>query len=273
MLRQRIVTAAVLFLVLGGAFYWLPASAIYPLFCLIGLAAAWEWTRLAGLTAPLPRLAYLLAVAALMAGAGWLAGRGGALWLLGLGSLYWLHALWRLRGFPDAWRDTVGMALLRGVLMIVPATLALGVLHGQGLMVLLLVLLVVWMADIGAYFTGRAIGRRKLAPTVSPGKSIEGALGGLLLAALVVVPLGLHHLALNGTAAVGFVLLVLIAIAASVLGDLVESAAKRIAGVKDSGRLLPGHGGVLDRIDSLLAAAPVFAFGLLLVTGQAGQLA
>jgi phosphatidate cytidylyltransferase len=267
MLQKRIITAVALLLPLAAALYWLDLPALYGVFCIIGIAAAVEWSRLMGLSSPVSRTAYVLAILLLL-GLAWLAYlNGGGLYILGAGVLFWVHALWRLRSFPMSLKSprwTTAHAAVAGALMIVPAIVGLAALRGGvgGLGALLLVFLVVWAADIGAYFTGRAIGRRKLAPEVSPGKSVEGALGGLLLAFVIVVPLGLWLLPLQGLTALAYAVLVVISIGASVLGDLVESAFKRVAGVKDSGALLPGHGGVLDRVDSLLAAAPVFAFGL-----------
>lgn len=126
---------------------------------------------------------------------------------------------------------------------------------------LLYVFLLVWCADSGAYFVGRKLGRRKMAPNVSPNKSMEGLAGGLVTGLLVVIGISVFKLQLTGTALIAFVLLSALTILASVLGDLFESMLKRRAGVKDSGTILPGHGGILDRIDSLLSATPIFALG------------
>ena len=122
--------------------------------------------------------------------------------------------------------------------------------------------LLVWGADSGAYFVGRKLGKRKLAPTVSPNKSVEGLYGGI--ATTVVIMLVVQHFYLDLTVIqlILFLILSIITVFASVLGDLFESMIKRRAGIKDSGRVLPGHGGVLDRIDSLLAASPIFATGM-----------
>lgn len=126
---------------------------------------------------------------------------------------------------------------------------------------LLYVFSLVWCADSGAYFVGRKFGKRKMSPNVSPNKSVEGLMGGLATGLVVVIGISLFKLQLAGMELVLFVLLSLVTILASVLGDLFESMLKRRAGVKDSGTILPGHGGVLDRIDSLLSATPIFALG------------
>jgi phosphatidate cytidylyltransferase len=126
---------------------------------------------------------------------------------------------------------------------------------------LLYVFLLVWSADSGAYFVGRKLGRRKMAPNVSPNKSVEGLAGGLVTGLLVVIGISVFRLQLTGVSLIAFVALSALTILASVLGDLFESMLKRRADIKDSGNILPGHGGVLDRIDSLLAATPIFALG------------
>ena len=122
--------------------------------------------------------------------------------------------------------------------------------------------LLVWGADSGAYFVGRKFGRKKLAPNVSPNKSVEGLYGGVVTSMLIVIAVALLYLEMTWPELILFLTLSVITVFSSVLGDLFESMIKRRAGIKDSGRILPGHGGVLDRIDSLLAAAPIFAAGI-----------
>ena len=182
--------------------------------------------------------------------------------VLALGLLWWLFAIWAVLRYPasaGAWRAEP-VRLLIGLLILLPAFQGLLLLKQWPLdnWLIVAVMVLVWAADVGAYFAGRAFGRRKLAPKVSPGKSWEGLVGGLLASLLITLGVGLYRdwaasellAALAGAAVVVLI---------SVVGDLAESMFKRQAGVKDSSNLLPGHGGVLDRIDSLTAAIPVFA--------------
>lgn len=269
MLRQRVITALVLLPLVLVPIVWFPTVWMYSIYCLFGLFAAWEWTALMGLADAGKRIAYL-ALIALGFAAAWLAFRSGmAVYVLAAGASWWLFAASRLPGFPGnlerrPWTaPTLGLA---GLFALVPAILGLAVLkqsavNGERIGLLFLL---VWAADIGAYFAGRAFGRHKLAPNVSPGKTVEGALGGF---ALSMAMLALAPWVFAGTPVPWLSLIVLAAVvaAASIVGDLTESLFKRIRGLKDSGTLLPGHGGVLDRVDSILAAAPVFALGLIVI--------
>ena len=187
--------------------------------------------------------------------------------LLGVAGAWWAIALLWMRGYPvsaQMWGNPWMLGLM-GLLVLLPAWLAVVFLlhYPQGGLLLLFMVILVAAADIGAYFAGRRWGRRKLAVEVSPGKSWEGFWGGMaactLLALLVHVGLRPSQLGLPGILAV-----ILCSALASVLGDLLESMVKRHRGVKDSGKILPGHGGLLDRIDGHTAAAPVFALGLIL---------
>ena len=163
--------------------------------------------------------------------------------------------------------------MIAGVVIMLPCWLAflyLFVVDSAAPRLLLYVLVLVWIADSFAYFTGRAWGKHKLAPAVSPGKSVEGVIGGLSGVAIVAL-LGGHYLwHLSGQALILWVAVSLVTGAISVVGDLIESIFKRRAGVKDSGHLLPGHGGMFDRIDALTAAIPVFALGWMMLLGAAG---
>lgn len=268
MLLQRVITALVLLPIVLGAVWFAPQPWLYLLFSGAGLLAAWEWTAMMGLpqTATARRWGYVLLSAVVLAGA-WFA-RLAWPWFAVVSVLWWLCALLLMPGFPgNLQRHRPGIAALGllGQVLWVPAILSLAILGGaqeHGLRLIYLFALV-WAADVGAYLAGRNFGRNKLAPNVSPGKTREGAIGGLVLCALYAVaaggyvfqPAGLPQLLLL----VGLSLLVA---ALSIVGDLGISMFKRLSGIKDSGKLLPGHGGILDRIDSLLAAAPAMALGL-----------
>lgn len=266
MLRQRVITALVLAPLALWGIWELSSQAFAIAIGVIFALAAWEWSRLSGLHGAAGRGLFVAVVVALMAGAYPLMQEGNwSLVILLVALMWWVMALLAVLGYPrssDMWRSAVARGVA-GLLILLPAWSALYLLHrdfGPGFVILLMLL--IWGADTGAYFAGRAFGRHKLAPKVSPGKTWEGVLGGMLLAIAVTTVLALFWLEPHGGLG-GFVLLVVLTIAVSVLGDLVESLFKRIVDLKDSGGLLPGHGGVMDRIDSLTAAAPLFTLGLL----------
>ena len=260
MLKQRVITALVLLPIALGGFFLLDGAA-FALFiaAVIGLGA-WEWARLAGLPGQAQRVAYAALVGVLLLGLYQLPQL--ARLVLVVGVVWWGVATVLVLRYPASSRYWAGVPgkLLIGLLILLPAWQGLVLLKQWPLAnsLILAVMVLVWAADIGAYFSGKAFGKRKLAPQVSPGKSWEGLLGGLLTSLLLTLITGLYRgwgggallLALAGAA-----LVVLI----SVVGDLTESMFKRQSGIKDSSNLLPGHGGVLDRIDSLTAAVPVFA--------------
>ena len=259
-LRKRVATAAVLIALLLAVLFWLPVAATVALLTLVVLGGAWEWSAFLKLADPRSRAAYV-GLIGLFLPLAWLATRtsAGLEALLSLALLWWLVALVWIVAAPR--RVTRWSAALAGLLSLVPAWLALMRLRIQtahGAQWVLFALLLVWMADIGAYFCGRRFGKRRLAPSVSPGKTWEGALGGFIASGVVAVVGGAwFRLPLER-----FLGLCLGAIAFSIVGDLTESLLKRFAGMKDSGTLFPGHGGVMDRIDSVTGAAPVLLLGL-----------
>ncbi|MDO1529895.1 phosphatidate cytidylyltransferase [Fulvimonas sp. R45] len=271
MLIQRIVTAVIL-APLAVLIVLLPPNPAFALIAALAfLAAGWEWTRLAGLQSPAPRGA-LLAVQALLFALLWYL-RSQALWslLLVAGAAWWVLACVWLRHFAYGAAPTAenrNLKLLAGAFVIVPAWVALVQVHDEirphAHAWTLLALLVVWAADIGAYFSGRRFGRRKLAPRISPGKTWAGAWGALVAGTLVLLAGG-WMLDARGLQLLGLAVLAPVMVAASIVGDLLESLMKRHAQVKDSGALFPGHGGLLDRLDSVFAALPVFALGKLLL--------
>ncbi|MGV8844227.1 MAG: phosphatidate cytidylyltransferase [Pseudomonas sp.] len=260
MLKQRIITALLLVPVALCGFFLLEGGAFALFIGAMVTLGAWEWARLAGFAAQSVRVAYAVLVALLLAVLYQLPAL--APWLLAVAVGWWLLAIGLVLSFPNGSRYWAGTPskLLIGLLILLPAWQGLLLLKHWplGNELILAVLVLVWSADIGAYFSGKAFGKRKLAPRVSPGKSWEGLCGGLLASLLLTLLVGLYRdwaLAELALALLGAALVVLI----SVIGDLTESMFKRQAGLKDSSQLLPGHGGVLDRIDSLTAAVPVFA--------------
>lgn len=264
MLKQRVITALVLSAGLLAVLLAAPALVFGLCVALVCTLAAWEWAALA----QLPKWGRGLFAVSTLAGAGiiyhWLPQGLTLFW--GVALFMWAAALVWVSRYPkctDQWAN-VPIRTLLGVGALIPTVLAFWFLRhqplGQWWVVLLLV--IVATADSAAYFTGKALGKRKLAPAVSPGKSWEGVLGGWAAAAVLAVALSFINPDLSLTTCL---LLVMPAAMLSVLGDLLESMLKREAGVKDSGNLLPGHGGFLDRIDALTAAAPVFALSYVLV--------
>ncbi len=262
MLKTRIATAVVLAVVVLTFLFALPPVAGVGLIALLVLGGAWEWARFAGFQHTGARLAFTAALAALGALA-WVATAERSAWqaLMAVAALWWMVAFLWLSLRPHA--IVRPMVAIAGVLTLVPTWVALGRLllietPVRGSQYLFCLLLIVWAADIGAYFAGRAFGRLKLAPAVSPNKTWEGFLGGVAGTVLVAFAgAGWFHLPAEPFVALGLAVGL-----ASVVGDLTESLFKRYAGLKDSGTLLPGHGGVLDRIDSITAGAPFFVLGL-----------
>ncbi|MCL7943965.1 phosphatidate cytidylyltransferase [Marinobacter sp. ATCH36] len=271
MLKTRIITALVLApLAIGGIFFLPPLG--FALFTgAIVTIGAWEWANMSGMVAPAARVAYALVVAGVLYGLWVLVGplNVPAVSVLWLAVFWWVLCFLLVRSYPDGserWGSVPARAIM-GLLVLVPAWVGLNHIRTGGfqfgdsennLLVILYVFCVVWVADIGAYFAGRAFGKAKLAPRVSPGKSWAGVWGGLV--AVAVFALIIATLA-SATALQSLLLVIasLVTGAVSVLGDLLESMLKRFRGIKDSSQLLPGHGGIMDRIDSLTAAIPVFA--------------
>ncbi|MDO9597881.1 MAG: phosphatidate cytidylyltransferase [Azoarcus sp.] len=265
MLKARIITAFILLFGLLAALFLLPAS-LWLVFCsLVCAGAAWEWgglARFAGISRPV--FAALTGLACLLIGAYAGLGGDGVPVASALGPLYLISAAFWLGAIPfwlrRKWQlSSVSAGVAVGLIVMVPPALALAHLRQLGPWLLLGIMAMVWVADIAAYFSGRAFGRRKLAPGISPGKTWEGAAG----AVVGVLAFGYAVLyAFGGAQVPGWVFgiafpLLFAFTAVSIIGDLFESLLKRQAGVKDSGALLPGHGGILDRIDSLTSTLPL----------------
>ena len=263
MLKIRVASGLVLAMVVIAAILYLPTPWLAAFLLLLCLLAAREWAKLAGIVTRAAWLVYAIAVSGVVA-ALWVASEDSS-WLADAvpigATVFWILALGVVLTYPRSRivllsRPTMVAA---GVVVLPAAWLALvqTAKAPLGPALLIWLLAAAAAADIGAYFAGRRFGRRKLAPRVSPGKTLEGAIGGAL-AILVWGVVGAVYFGAEQSLP-RWLVLVAVLFVASVTGDLFESAFKRARGVKDSGGLLPGHGGVLDRVDSVIAAAPVFA--------------
>lgn len=270
-MQTRLITAVILIPLVLAAIFYLPADGFAILIAVALGIGAWEWGGfMRGST--LLRAAYVLLNLAgfyLL----WALREDAFLrfMILEAAALWWFVALLWIIVYPLGLKEDqsrLGVKFMVGLFTLQPAFLALSFLQSMGddgPLRLLGLLVIIWAADTGAYFAGRTFGKNKLAPKVSPGKTWEGVMGGLACSALMALLGGWYVFNLGGMAAAGFVLLGVLIAGISVVGDLSESMFKRHAGVKDSGNIFPGHGGMLDRVDSLTAAAPCYLLGLLLL--------
>ncbi len=255
MLKTRVITAVVALVILGVVLFLVPAWATESFVALMILGGAWEWSAFLGSSAVFLRPAYT-GLIALLCAVPYLLVPDSSLLVLQIACAWWLVAFAWTFFYPTA--IPIAVRWVAGALVLVPSFTALILLFRTGAEYLLFALLIVWAADAGAYFAGKQFGRVKLAPGISPGKTWEGVIGGLIVVALLATVT-----AFWADAPLFVLLPFCLAVAAiSIVGDLTVSMFKRTAGVKDSGALFPGHGGVLDRIDSVSAAAPLFALGL-----------
>jgi len=265
MLKQRVLAAVVLIAGFVLALFYASHGQWEILTGLGALLATWEWSRIAGFASPF-RWLYLVSVGLVLLGISWIG------WpqlphstILALVAGFWLIVvpLWLLR----LWTVRApGVLALVGYMVILPTWLAMVWLREMGVLLLLLCMGLVWVADVGAYFVGRAFGKHKLAPRISPGKTWEGVLGAVLFGMLYIWGwqlLAPHLLGkLLPLSPLPLFVAAAIFVAVSIVGDLFESHMKRCAGLKDSGNLIPGHGGILDRIDSQTSALPMTLAGL-----------
>ena len=296
MLGQRIITVLILLPLVIMAIFLLPLFQFSLLVSIICLAGAWEWTGFMKSMSYLKRILYVVICASIMwfiythslpldywhgwVFPGelneWLHLRDASLITLILGCIWWLIALVLVLTFPlfsqNLNNNFILMAII-GCLILIPTWVALTGIRSIGIAfdfnrgseMLLFVLCIVWAADTGAFFSGKLFGKHKLAPSVSPKKTIEGVIGGLLLAALIAV-YGVRYLSIPESQYLNIAMLTLLIVVFSVIGDLTESIFKRLSGVKDSGNVLPGHGGILDRIDALTSSMPLALLGLSLLS-------
>lgn len=276
MLKQRILTA----IILGPLILWSVVAfshrAIAIELGIILTIAAWEWARLSGMFQQAGRIAYAIVIMLGMLGLTLLLHTRPdlLLTLLIFVSACWFFAFIVIIAFnrrdnvvvPVMSASRVVINALVGAVILWGAFIAIAGLHRAsepGYKFILILLAIIWIADSAAYFCGKAFGRHKLAARVSPGKTWEGVAGAtvaIFIATLIIA----QYLQYTAANTIAFMVIALVTMSVSIVGDLIESLFKRRAGVKDSSRLLPGHGGILDRIDSLMAAAPVFLLGLML---------
>lgn len=261
MLKTRIFTAIVLIPTVLALLYFLSPPAFCAFLSVIALYGAWEWTRLMGVVRLAYRVLYVIIMLLVLFNSLFIPTN----FILYVGFIWWLVALLLVYRYPNAsawWAKSVLVRGLMGIVTIVPCWASFNYIRNQedGFYAIVFLLFLICGADSVAYFVGKAYGKHKLAPLVSPGKSVEGVLGALMFAAVVAMfSLWLTRAPMNTW---GFaVALCVVTVAFSVVGDLFESMLKRNVNLKDSGQLLPGHGGLLDRMDSLMAGVPMFAFG------------
>jgi len=270
LLKQRIITALILAPLMIGGIFFLPIEQFAYFIGAIVTVAAWEWANLSGYSSPAFRIAYAAIIAASTFVTAYFIDSNPEISfvILTIGAIWWLIACFLVVQYPKKvalWQAKPVRAVL-GFLVLIPMWVGFMTLKSQehSALIIVYVMLLIWGADTGAYFAGKTWGKAKLAPNVSPGKSWAGFWGGLATTGLIAVIFSLCINQWLGAISIDdFVLLAIITFVTaiiSVMGDLVESMMKRHRGIKDSSQLLPGHGGVLDRIDSMAAAVPVFAF-------------
>jgi phosphatidate cytidylyltransferase len=275
-LKQRIITALILAPLIILGIFQLPFVAFVAFIAAVTLIGLWEWSQFVGCES---RVKMMIPGAILVVGLSVFAYPQLSFShtlsffsqaLLSIGVIWWVWASYAAMNFPDSargWKHKLNLKHAFGLFTLLPFFWSVVLLRSEGLeydathgaKLVLFVCLVVWTADSAAYFAGRRFGQRKMAPNVSPNKTIEGLIGGLIGAPLT----GWFFAQWFDIQFANYLVMaitILLTVVLSVLGDLVESMFKRVSGIKDSGHIIPGHGGVLDRIDSLTSAFPVFAF-------------
>jgi phosphatidate cytidylyltransferase len=271
-LAKRVVTAGILIPIVVAAILFLETEQLAIGIAAIALLAGLEWSALAGINSATAKVVFLTMLAACLYGTyelisySWFTD-----WLFIFATILWFAITVNLFSYKHIDRAAPGVGVLQAVIcfvVLIPLWIALLVIHSNGEdgpLIVLFLLILIWVADSGAYFSGMRWGKRKLAPVISPKKTWEGVYGALFGA--IVCGVLLAWMQQDEAGAVWLIPISVVTVAMSIVGDLFESVLKRRMDMKDSGTLLPGHGGVLDRIDSLIAAAPVFALGLQLTTG------
>jgi phosphatidate cytidylyltransferase len=279
-LKQRIITALILAPLALFAILYLPLFSFQIMIAMVMGLGAWEWSSMSGMTRTFTKSAYAALVVAiclilsimLPTDLIWYQGQLNSLYtyILSVAAIWWVVSLAMIIAYPgysSVWYTSKILRGIFGFLTLVPTWVAVVTLRTSlfdvdpyyGASLIFYVLGIVWAADIGAFFVGVKFGKHKLRPEVSPGKTIEGLMGGVFASSAIIAFAALHY-QVDPSRIWLHILVGALTVGVSALGDLNESMFKRCAGIKDSGTLLPGHGGVMDRIDSLTAAFPVFAF-------------
>ena len=270
MLKTRVITALVLVPLIVSLVLYRDTTVFLSVSGIAFIIAGWEWSLLAGIIKPAARLIYIFILLCVMVVSILLEAIQD--YIIFVSVFWWIAAIIGIL-FIKYWRpflDLSGTKLASGILILVSAWLSLVKLHAEfdyPLSLLLYLFVLIWTADIAAYFCGKYWGKNKLASIISPGKTREGVYGALVMCMLLAV-IYFSYINLDLIHIVYFLVLSVFTVCMSVVGDLTESIFKRNAGLKDSGNILPGHGGVLDRIDSLTAAAPIYAVGLWFLQGK-----
>jgi len=268
MLAKRLITSLVLAPIMIGGIFFLPLHQFALFIGVIVVFGAWEWANLAGWSSIGQRSAYVAFLIGLMSLLYFTKSQLPELmtYVLWIAFAWWVVAAFIVAKFPDIPEGLfkTNIQLLLGAIVLVPMWVGLYQLklNPNSTLWIVYLMFVVWGADVGAYFSGKAFGKHKLAPKVSPGKSWEGVMGGTLCVVFVAIVAGAYFSQKGGFSTQSWIALFVVSVivmAASILGDLVESMFKRHRGIKDSSNILPGHGGVLDRADSLTSSVPIFA--------------
>lgn len=279
MLKKRIITALILLAVLLSALFYMPYQWFIVAIIIVFLVAAWEWANLSSIEAMSLRIVYAAVIALMICVSVWYTGLDQSepsllrlRDLLGIGCTWWAIALLWVMTYPGSavfWKS-IPARMIMGALVLIPAALSLIFVSSVDTAPWLFIFIVgvVISADVGAYFFGVKFGKRKLAPHVSPGKSWAGVWGGMASSLVFALIVSTQYEVVQGLSVTALLAITAFCTLASVLGDLLESMVKRHRGIKDSSQLLPGHGGVLDRIDGLTAAVPVFSLLMILLQGR-----
>lgn len=257
MLKSRLITAVILIPIVVACIFFLPPMAFLSVALLAMLLAGWEWSALGGIENFFSRILYLALMALILISSLFIP----ILFMIIVATLWWIVVGMLLILYPErsAWGDHNWIRATMGFFVLVPCWIGIIILQGYSPMVLMFCLVLIWAVDSAAYFVGKKWGKHKMAPTISPGKSYEGLIAGLIVS-LIMGILGLWLLEISSEGILIFLLICVVGGGLiTVLGDLFESMVKRKSNVKDSGGLLPGHGGILDRIDSMTTAIPFFA--------------